>query len=79
MKRWQWYSTVFENVRDAFRAFLKENYIYYECSSFFGGCNFEVKATDAQFEIIDKYFNALPRLLNKIEDYDFSEFDCEVA
>lgn len=74
MKRWQWYSTIFEDVRDAFRAFLKENCIYYECSSCFTGCNFEVKATDAQFEIIDKYFNSLPRLTLEIEDLDIPEF-----
>lgn len=79
MKKWQWYSTLFENVRDAFRAFLKENYIYYECSSCFNGFNFEVKASDAQFVCIDKFWNSLPRLLNAIEDLDIPELMEEVA
>ena len=78
-KKWQWYSTLFENVRDAFRAFLKENSIYYECSSCFYGYNFEVKASDTQFVCIDKFWNSLPRLLNAIEDLDVPEFMEEVA
>ena len=78
-KRWQWYSTIFENVRDEFRKFLKLNGIYYECSSGFFGYNFEVKASDAQFGCIDKYWDALPRLLGKIEELNAPEFECEVA
>lgn len=79
-KRWQWYSTIFENVRDEFRKFLKLNGIYYECSGGFSGYNFEVKASNAQFDCIDNFWNdVLPRLLNKIEEVNAPEFDCEVA
>ena len=42
-KRWEKFATMFEDVRDKFRAFLKENHIYYECSSCFEGFFFEVK------------------------------------
>ena len=78
-KRWEKFATMFEDIRDKFRAFLKENGIYYECSTCFEGFYFEVKATDAQLDCIIPYWNALPRLTLEIEDLDCPEFDCEVA
>lgn len=79
-KRWEKFATMFEDIRDKFRAFLKENCIYYDCETCIGGgFFFEVKATDAQFDCIIPYWNALPRLTLEIEDLDCPEFDCEVA
>lgn len=74
-KRWELYVTMFQDVRDAFRDFLKENGIYYKCDASIFGWEFEVKASDAQFDCIDNYWCALPRLLSQIEDLDYINFE----
>ena len=70
-KRWEKYTTIFDDVRDKFMDFLKENGIYFIRTNCVGCTLFEVKAYNDQFPYIDEAFNSLPRLLNKIEEIEF--------
>lgn len=77
-KRWERYTTIFDNVRKDFMDFLKENGIFFIRTNCVGSTLFEVKAYNEQFPYITAAFNAFQRL-DEIEDLDCPEFDCEVA
>lgn len=52
------FETSFISLRDALRAFLHENCIYYELSSAFGFYHFEIKTDESGAEKINAFIDS---------------------
>ena len=57
MERWYNFETRFLSLRDELRKYLHENGIYYELSSSYYACHFEIRATDEEAAAINKWLD----------------------
>lgn len=56
--KWYNFETRFLSLRDALRAFLHDNGIYYELSSAFGFYHFEIKTDESGAEKINAFIDS---------------------
>lgn len=57
MKRFYNFETMFGSLKDALGAFLKTQGIYYEVSGCFDGWHFEIKADEAEVEMVNRWLD----------------------
>lgn len=68
MAKFYTFTTMFKQLKDELRYYLKDNNIYYELSSWFNdGWHFSIYVTEEEANKVNNWLDGLPYLLGEVK------------